>query len=236
MSGEGAPLARLRAWWAGLGPQRRRGHAVVFIALALLALAAAGLLASGPDRGDTLEGLRDENAALRRQLLVMREAGGLDRQAYADVEKSLREYQDEVMELKQEVEFYRGIVTPGGGQSGLRLRSFGVVPNGSPGGYSYTVVLTQVLSDARPVTGTVSFSVQGLQNGAPRELSLRELGQPGGAVKFKFKYFQSVQGDLALPPGFSPLRTVVRVVPGGGDEITATYPWTAGTAGAAPRP
>lgn len=207
----------------------RAVHARRFLAVLLVLLAAFGGLLwvanSPPESGATVAQLREENARLRGQLLVLRQASAVDRQAYAEVEKSLRDYQDQVMELKQEVEFYRGILAPSAGRPGLRLQSFKVASNGLPRGYTYKMVLSQVLVEVRTVTGTASFTLQGTENGVPRELTLRELGQPGGAVRFRFKYFQSVEGDVELPEGFMPLRVLVRVRPGGGDEIRATFPW-----------
>lgn len=202
----------------------QRVAAAVVVALVLLG-GILWMIIPPSENGATLDQLRDENTSLREQLLVLRQASAIDRQAYAEIEKSLRAYQDEVMELKQEVEFYRGILAPSGGRPGLRLQSFKVVPNGLPRGYTYRLVLSQVLAEASAVTGTAMFSLQGTENGAPKELTLRELGQPGGAVRFRFKYFQSIEGDVELPEGFVPLRVVVRVKPSGAEEISATYPW-----------
>jgi len=44
-------------------------------------------------------------------------------------------------------------------------------------------------------------------------------------VPYSFKYFQQVEGDLLLPPGFKPVRVIARVVPQGGAAVEQSFPW-----------
>ena len=44
-------------------------------------------------------------------------------------------------------------------------------------------------------------------------------------VEYSFKYFQQVEGEIVLPPGFQPLRISVRLAPAGGAPVDQTLPW-----------
>ena len=137
----------------------------------------------------------------------------------------------EILELKEELAFYRGIVSPKDAASGLHLQSFKIESSGRAQGYRYKVILTQVLQNDRLARGIVKIKVDGLQGQTPKTLNLSDI--TANSVKdleYRFKYFQNLEGDLLLPKGFSPLRVTISVLPNGRDgeeTIEKTYDWPA---------
>ncbi len=168
-----------------------------------------------------LEALREQNAVLERAVQV-------ERKAAADIKLSLQALQSEILELNEELAFYRGIVSPRQAARGLHLQSFKLTPAGHDGTYRYKVVLTQVLKNDRLAYGTVRLRLEGIQGGRPRSLDLSQVTEKGvKELKYRFKYFQDLHGELHLPDGFRLQRVTVQVRPRGGsrDMIEKTFDW-----------
>lgn len=167
--------------------------------------------------------LREENAGLER-------ARQVERQAYNELNTSLKRLQQEILELKEELAFYRGIVSPREASRGLRLQSFRLEPTGQERIWRYKLVLTQVLKNDNRVSGSVTMKVDGLLDGEQRSVPLSELSENSvTALKYGFKYFQNLEGQLVLPEGYAPERLTVEVRPGRGqgDRIEQVYDWPA---------
>lgn len=161
----------------------------------------------------TIQSLRETNESLRQQTVTMERARDIDRQAYAEVDSNLVTLQKEVLDLKEEVAFYRAIVAPNQTAAGVRVQSLQLKANGGNRGYSYKLVLTRMGADAKPAKGRAKIVVQGLLGQTQSEFSLDKLtGQNGNDYLFQFKYFDESEGDLVLPESFVPTRVVVEVL------------------------
>ncbi len=170
---------------------------------------------------DQLVELRERNAVLERTVQV-------ERKATEDVKISLRALQAEILDLNEELAFYRGIVSPQDASRGLRLQSFKLTPVASDGSYRYKLVLTQVLKNDRVVYGAVKLQLEGTQGGRPRTLALADVTEkPVKELKYRFKYFQDMEGEFKLPQGFQLKRVAVKVLPRGKskDAIEKTFEW-----------
>lgn len=171
--------------------------------------------------------LHDEIDQLREQKAQLERAAQIERQAYNELDTNLKLLQGEILELKEELAFYRGIVSPRDASRGLRLQRFSLEPNGLRS-YRYTVVLTQVLQNDSLARGRVKFLIEGLQGNQSKTLDLAALSE--NSVKeldYRFKYFQNLEGDLVLPKGFKPLRATAQILPNGRQEdmIEKTIDW-----------
>mgnify|MGYP001817860284 CR=1 FL=1 len=164
---------------------------------------------------------------LREQRAQLERAAQIERKAYNELDTNLKVLQGEILELKEELAFYRGIVSPRDASRGLHLQRFSLEANGLRS-YRYTVVLTQVLKNDRLARGRVKLYVEGLQNNEPKTLDLSALSQkPVKELSYRFKYFQNLEGDLELPRGFRPTRATAQILPGGRqqDMIEKTIDW-----------
>jgi len=168
-----------------------------------------------------IEKLREEKAVLER-------AAQIERKAYDALDTTLKVLQAEILELKEELAFYRGIVSPKDTAHGLHIQRFRIEPNGMPRGYRYKVILTQVLSDDYHARGVIRINIEGMQQGEPRVLGLNQVTEKNvKELEYRFKYFQNVEGEIQLPEGFKAQRVKISVVPSqrGHDAFDKTFEW-----------
>lgn len=165
---------------------------------------------------DTQKEFEDHVVALREKKAVLERAAQIEKKAYAELDINLKILQAEVLELKEELAFYRGIVSPGSASAGLRLQRFRIEATGQPRSFRSKVMLTQVLKNHRLARGHVRLSMEGLLNGQLMTLSLKDLTvKQIKEIKYRFKYFQNLEETLVLPEGFKPLRAMIQVIPRG---------------------
>ena len=169
-----------------------------------------------------IETLREEKAVLER-------AAQIERKAYNELDTTLKVLQAEILEHKEELAFYRGIVSPKDSSSGLYLQNFFLSQNGDTRSYRYKVVLTQVLKNNRLVNGKVKLEFDGLLNGESKLLKLKEVtAKKVKDLNYRFKYFQNIEGVVEFPEGFSLLRVKIQILPRGRqrDMIEKTIEWS----------
>ena len=164
----------------------------------------------------------------RERIAVLERAGQIDKKGYGGVERSLKQAQDEMLELKEEVAFYRGIVSPTETASGLSIADFRISGIGEDRAYRFKLVMTQMKNNTRLIKGYARVAFEGVQNGAQVEHTLHKVS--GGALdklKLRFKYFQNIEGEIVLPEGFLPSRVIVDVVPSGKGltRLKKTFDW-----------
>ena len=170
--------------------------------------------------------LKDENRDLREQLTMLERTQAVDREASDDVRNNLKQLQDEILELREEADFYRGIISPADHQAGLDIQSFKLSSGGEAGLYHYDLVMTQVLANERVVSGAVKLAVQGMQGQKPLTLSFSDIS-PNNSVseRFQFRYYQKLDGEIRLPEGFVPRTVQVELTSAGRTPANKTFPW-----------
>jgi len=181
-----------------------------------------GLLETQAHLEKRIEALREEKAVLER-------AAQIERKAYNELDTTLKILQAEILEHKEELAFYRGIVSPKDSSSGLYLQNFFLSRNGETRSYRYKVVLTQVLKNSRVVSGKVKLQFDGLLDGESKILALKNVtAKKTRDLNYRFKYFQNVEGVVEFPERFSLLRVKVQILPRGRerDMIEKTIEWT----------
>ncbi|MBI1423196.1 MAG: hypothetical protein GC149_07010 [Gammaproteobacteria bacterium] len=169
-----------------------------------------------------IDSLREEKAVLERDAQIKH-------QAYGELDTTLKVLQGEILELKEELAFYRGIVSPRDAAQGLHLQRFKVEPNGKPRGFRYKVILTQVLKEDRTARGYLLLAFEGMQGADAKVLSLQDVSEKHIKEEdFSFRYFQNIEGDIQLPQGFKPQRVTIKVVSrnrSSQDPLEKTFDW-----------
>lgn len=161
---------------------------------------------------EVVANLQVANESFRQEAVTKEQSKDIDRQAYAEISQNLVSLQEEILGLKEEVAFYRGIVAPENSSAGVRVQSLRVAANGQPRGFTYKLVLTQMDKDSKPAKGSVNILLQGIKDKAPAEFAVDQLaGKDNAAYRFQFKYFDKSEGDIILPEAFMPTRVVVEV-------------------------
>jgi cell division protein FtsB len=162
---------------------------------------------------DRVVALDDEIIALKQEVALLETHREIDREAYKEVEGSLSSLQAKIQEQRDAIAFYRGIVSPADGKSGLRVQDLKLTRGKAEREFNLRLVLVQAMQHDRKVSGDVSLSVQGNQDGVETVYTLTELN-PAEAEKgwpFSFRYFQDFNRRLVLPDGFTPESIHVEV-------------------------
>ncbi len=174
-----------------------------------------------------LKQLQRDNEKLRGDLASVETARDVDHKAYADVERNLAELQAQVLKQREELTFYRGIVSPEDGIGGLRIQRVRVVSGAADRRFSLRLVLVQSMRHDAVVSGVASVKIEGVQDGRAIELPLSKLSdtQRDDELAFQFRYFQEVQEELVLPPGFEPRAITVEVRSPRMEAVRESFPW-----------
>lgn len=152
-----------------------------------------------------------QNEELIAQIAVLQRKRQIEKEAYQHVDAHLRKLQDEVLAMKQEISFYRGVIAGERGR-GFQIQSFSALSDGTDRGFRYRLVLTRDSKGDSVAEGVVTISVDGERNGQPVRLALSELnGRPVTGLEFRFRYYQKLEGRITLPDGFVPLSVRVEV-------------------------
>lgn len=169
-----------------------------------------------------------ENAQLASNMSI-------DATANKQVNQRLREYNEEILELKEELVFYRSLLTPADLEPGLQILGMQLAehardnPEASPGNaYSYKIVLTQRRNRYKSASGRVDLQLSGLRAGREVTLYAEDLIVDSKAVlAFEFKNFQSLEGQLLVPVGFEPQIMLVSVLPEvrGLKQVERSFAW-----------
>lgn len=226
--------------------QRRRSYlAMLVVVLIITVLAAAGWKGLEQERGrvsasvvaalaerdslaKTNSGLEAERTALARRVAILERARQVEAEAYSRVDEQLATLQDQILALKEELAFYRGIVGEDAERDVVRIQRFVVEREGASQEYRFHLVLTRGMRSDKVASGAVSVAVDGDRDGAQVRLTLKELAPlPAGPLEYSFKHFQRIEGRLRLPDRFVPRRVVVQLDESGSGSrpLRETFPW-----------
>jgi septal ring factor EnvC (AmiA/AmiB activator) len=166
------------------------------------------------DFEDKITELENKIATLNQEVALLETHRSIDREAYKVVEASLTTLQVKIQEQQDAIAFYRGIVSPKDGNSGLRVQDFQLTRGIAEREYNLRVVLVQSMQHGRKVSGDVSLSIEGRQDGVATSYTYAQV-LPESADKkwnYSFRYFQDFNRRLLLPDGFTPERIKIEVI------------------------
>ncbi len=159
-----------------------------------------------------IETLTERNSSLLIKNVRLSSDSKVDRDAYSSVNTSLVNLQREILTLKEELVFYRGIVAPAQTGFGVKLQELSVLKAAKDDEYQYKVVLTKSGRSNYSIRGDVNISIKGLVDGKSKSFTLNELSEePKSKLKYSFRYFQIFEGTLELPAQFYPETVIVEI-------------------------
>ena len=162
-----------------------------------------------------LTDLRQENEALKRQIAILDRSSAVDRQTGAELQETLTALRQRVAQLEEDVLFYRQVVEEETEETGLVIGQLDIDATRSPDRYRYKLVMRQQDADGDTyLTGHVNFNLVGQLQDQQVILPLRDLSEFEDEldIRLRFKYFQNIEGELALPEGFQPDRIQIAAV------------------------
>ncbi len=167
-------------------------------------------------------------SGMRQEIADLQVGGEIDDKANEEVRLTIEQLQEQIAQLNEEISFYKGVMLPNVADKGLRIERLNVSSN-SPGRVKYSLLLTQVVDKHDFVQGGVEISVVGQQGELEKSFSLSELDtDKESAIRFRFRYFQNINGELMLPDGFEPREVMVVAQSSGarGQRLEKTFDWS----------
>ncbi|MFV0276459.1 MAG: DUF6776 family protein [Parahaliea sp.] len=166
---------------------------------------------------------------LNEQLAAARTRHDIDRAALELVRKELARQRERIADLDEGLRFYRGLMAPGEIAQGFSLRGIELLARKRPRVYAYRIIAQQEARKHETVRGELKVSVLGTQNGQSVSYPLSALAEDveTDTVSLRFRYFQLVEGELNLPPGFTPQTVEIQANLSKPDKLATrqTFPW-----------
>lgn len=221
---------------------RRRLQVIVVALLAAVILAIGfylGQLAAysgmGIDPGEYQQLRSEQPEALAREQALQAELARLesrntvDRAALELLRSDLAKQQAEITDLKEGLQFYRGLMAPGELAQGLSLRTPELVAIDGRSRYAFRVVAQQEARKHETLRGSLYVELLGLRDGEQVTYSLADLSDDveKSVLPLRFRYFQAIEGVLVLPEGFEPqfINVNASATSPRKAEVREQYPW-----------
>jgi len=176
-------------------------------------------------RIETLQKERDE---LRALVARHQRSSQIDRAAVKVAQADLTALQEERSELRQQLEFYKSLVS--GSVALLQITDLSLNKQESGNTYSYVFTVSKRAKDKERVTGSVVLSVAGQLKGEASEIGASKLGLENDSFRMGFRHFQTFEGELTLPVGFIPREVLIEVKPKGKKHksFEQSFKWVVG--------
>ncbi len=174
----------------------------------------ASLSAERDELSTAVATLRGQKLEQDERIAILERAQQIEGNASQKAQELFQGLQQRNLKLREEVTFFRSIVSSAANNKNLSIQGFVATPMGSAGsGYQYRIVLTRGLKSARVVAGGLKVVVVGELDGKPTRLAGESLSGPGNkSLPFRFRDFQKISGVLNFPVGFVPLRIEFRAL------------------------
>lgn len=176
--------------------------------------------------------LEMRNEEMERKLAMIESSRRIDAEAYALYTQERSGLEEQIRGLEEELAIYRGILSPERNKVGLEAQNFEVKPALGTQRYRYSFMLTQGGTKNPVARGTLRLTLEGLQDGKPRQLGLADLSENGNTeIAYRFRYFQVIKGVLQLPEGFQPERIALKAIPASAPKLPLewAFDWPPGT-------
>ena len=162
-----------------------------------------------------LESVQLENSDLNRKIAILDRSSVMDQHANREVQETINGLRDRVAELEQDIVYYRGVVAEEIEDTGLIISRLEIDGTNDPRIYNYKLVVRQRDADGDTyLLGHVNVSLLGRKNDKLVIIPLRDISaeQDELDIRLRFRYFQNIEGELALPEGFEPERVQIAAV------------------------
>lgn len=167
--------------------------------------------------------LDGENQNLRDALARASRALQMNETTYAELDKALKESANEIARLREELAFYRNMVSSTTRASGVQVQSLTIQRGTAPNAYRYKLVIVQTRRPEVSVKGQVRLAVTGTRSGRRETIAIAGAGGKPSALNLR--NMQIIEGEMQLPAGFEPASISVSVAPGNARPMDQNYSW-----------
>lgn len=150
--------------------------------------------------------LRQEAETLRARVAISDRTSMMDQRANEEVQSTLSSLRQQVMQLEQDITFYRQAMSPETAESGLVITEMTLTSTEQVNVYRYKAVFRQAGAEGSVLEGSAEIKVVGTRDGETVAIPIQELMiEPAKFEgKLRFRYFQNLEGVMQIPPDFTP--------------------------------
>ncbi len=167
---------------------------------------------------------------LEKRIVMLERTVRLEKQTITNLQKEIIKRQDEVYDLKKELEFYQGIMASASEVRGLSVQGLRIEATSQPRSYYFNLILTHVSKSDTMVAGRLTILLEGVQGNIPKTIDIRELTLSRSlSLFFKINSFERIKGSITLPEGFVVHRVIVQARQEGkktNPQIERIFNWT----------
>jgi hypothetical protein len=173
-------------------------------------------LAVGQERTEkevVIERLEKTNHELRTKLAELDTIRIGRSREQAEVARTIGDLQAQVARESQELAFYRGVVTQGASEIGVKIGQLRISPARRAGQFTVHLALVRSGRADNVVTGTLDLVVDGGTGGnsdTPLDLSTLTQGKQH-ELSFNFRFYENFDQEIVVPAGFKPEHLAVEV-------------------------
>jgi hypothetical protein len=168
------------------------------------------------------------NEQMQAQISILKRTAQVDRAAKEQIAKDLKALQELQADLREEIAFYKSIISPASGKSGLDVYNLSITPRQGLM-YHFKMVLTQSGKSDSLVEGVVKMRLKGVIDGSEKELTIKDIQVAGTPdLSYKFRYFEELAGSFQLPEGYEAREVVITLIPKNGkrkNKLVKTFDW-----------
>ncbi|MEH6348079.1 MAG: DUF6776 family protein [Bermanella sp.] len=172
---------------------------------------------------------QEKVASFGNRVSYLEKSGDVGRISTESLRQNMVDLHEQIATLQEEVAFYKGIMAPSTRKHDLRIQKMEIVKALEKNRFRYKLVVTQVGTNQTYISGLAALNVKGIENGKQKIYGLRDISDDvqDYGIKFKFRYFQEIAGDLVLPVGFTPelVEVVLQSKGTKAGRVTQTTPW-----------
>jgi len=220
--------------------QQHRWHREIALLLGLLVLLAAFALGYflgtqavytnlGLGPGEAYASSEPALQKIQQEFEDQQVQGELDRVALGMVRQEIAAQKEQIANLEEGLRFYKGLMAPEEIAQGLSLRKLELLATDTSGRYIFRLVVQQEALKHPVLKGTLQVEVFGLLGAEAKSYPLADLSDAldTNTITLRFRYFQSIEGELVLPEGFTPqgFRVVARASSPRKVELREQFPW-----------
>nr|WP_284048224.1 DUF6776 family protein [Marinobacter sp. ATCH36] len=178
---------------------------------------------------EQVEQLQSQSRETSQQLVNLERGRTIDAQALNQARRTIVNLETQIASLKADLTFYKNIMAPSETSKGLQVDRLAMQSARQEGAYNFKLVLTQVGDNKSYISGVVAVNVIGMRNDEKEVIALRDLSDDieDLGVRFRFRYFQDIEGLLRVPEGFEPLelQVVARAEGSKSSQAERTFDW-----------
>ncbi|MEO8314698.1 MAG: DUF6776 family protein [Pseudomonadota bacterium] len=178
---------------------------------------------------DQLAKVESENRALRLKFAAQETDRIGQIRERTELGRTIGDLQAQVEQANSDLAFYRGVAGEQSSRDPLKIQQFRIKRGAQQNEFMLRLVLGRPVGREEAINGHIRMTFEGTTAATPVNLDLAAVSDVvDGELTFNYRYSQTMEVPLHLPPGFTPVRTAVEITSSrkGVNPIRTSFIWT----------